>query len=79
MMDYAGFAPHRPGRIHLWCPECHRKLSNTPRSEMDPARAILAHVLCPRCADRLAVKDSSADYLDARGRRVPWDERERGA
>ncbi len=76
-MEYAGFHPLRPGRIHLWCPECRRKLSNMPRTEIDPPRAALAQVLCPRCADLLAVKDDSARYLDSRGREVPWDEVER--
>ena len=73
-MDYAGFSPHRQGRIHLWCPACHLKRSNMPRTDVDPPRAVLAQVLCPRCADRFAVKDDSATYLDARGRIVPWDE-----
>ena len=68
MIPYAGFAEHRPGKIHLWCPECKRKLSNMPRAEVDPPRAVLAQVLCPHCADRVGAKDDSARYLTARGK-----------
>jgi hypothetical protein len=73
-MEFIGYRPLRAGRIHLWCPECHRKMSNVPRTDVDPPRAALAHVLCPRCADTLGVKDDSASYLDRNGKRVPWDE-----
>lgn len=74
MISFVGFTPHREGRIHLWCPACHRKLSNMPRAQHDPPRAVLAQVLCPRCADHLAAKDDSVNYLDARGKPVPTEE-----
>jgi hypothetical protein len=71
-MEWLGYKPLRPGRIHLWCPECKRKMSNVERSEYDPPRAVMCHVLCDRCADRLGAKDASMDYLDAGGKRVEW-------
>lgn len=72
-LGYVGFKPHRSGRLHLFCPRCKRKLSNMPRRHDDPLRAVLAQVLCPRCADEVGAKDDSATYLDARGKVVPWE------
>ena len=68
-MSYVGFAKLRPGRIHLFCPRCHRKLSNMPRDEHDPKTAVLAHVFCERCGN--GGKDEGyAVFFNARGKRV---------
>lgn len=66
MIGYAGYAPHRPGRIHLFCPACRRKQSNTPRTRLDPPKAVLARVLCGRCD--VGTKDGGQSFLNAYGR-----------
>jgi hypothetical protein len=67
-LEYVGFAKLRPGRIHLFCPACKRKLSNMPRSTtypLDPPTAVLSHVYCD-CVQ--GAKDPPTYYLDAEGR-----------
>jgi hypothetical protein len=71
-LEYVGFRPHRPGRIHLFCPSCGRKVSNMPRFEHDPPTAMLAHIPCERCSVGCKI-DGPSLYLDAEGRRVEWD------
>lgn len=44
-----GFRSLRPGRIHVRCPRCGVKRSNTPRGEDDPPTAALCEVECPKC------------------------------
>lgn len=70
-LDYVGFAKLRPGRIHLFCPGCKRKMSNIPRLDHDPKRAVLAHVYCERCSQ--GCKDDFGGYFDALGREVNWE------
>jgi hypothetical protein len=72
-MEYVGFKPHKPGRIHLYCPGCGRKLSNMRRFEGDPERAVLAHIPCERCSVGCKIEGPSA-YLDANGKTIYWDE-----
>ena len=69
MTSFVGYAPLRSGRIHLFCPACKRKMSNTPRHDhlpRDPPTAVLAHVLCERCS--VGCKDSDQSFMDGRGR-----------
>ena len=74
-MDWAGFRPLRPGRIHLWCMKCHRKMSNTERGKYDPPRAQLVQSFCERCGQ--GGKDAPEYFLDGRGRQISWEEIER--
>lgn len=74
-MEWVGFAPLRKGRIHVFCPRCHRKLSNCPRGEYDPPRATLVHVHCERCGR--GDKETSETFFSARGKQIPWEEVER--
>jgi len=67
-MDYVGFGRLKPGRIHIWCPVCKRRMSNAKRTQHDPRRAVLLQVTCPRCPDDS--KDWAGWYLDAQGRYV---------
>lgn len=68
-MTFAGFTKLRKGRIHLFCPGCGRKLSNTPRDEgNDPKTAVLARVFCLRCSE--GGKDLDITYLNASGKQV---------
>jgi len=72
-MDYIGFRPHKPGRIHLFCPDCGRKLSNMRRFQHDPERAVLAHIPCERCSQGCKIEGATL-YLDSDGRAVDWEE-----
>lgn len=73
-LDYIGFKPHKAGRIHLFCPNCRRKMSNVIRTEYDPKRAVLAHLPCERCSIGCKV-DGPSLYLDAAGRAINrWEE-----
>ncbi len=74
-LPWAGYRPLRPGRIHVWCPRCHRKLSNAPRGKYDPLRAVLVHTHCERCGQ--GGKECSETFLDAKGRAISWTEIER--
>lgn len=65
---WAGFAPLQKGRLHLLCPNCGRKMSNTQRGEHDPPTAEIAHVWCERCS--AGCKEDFAVFLDAHGREV---------
>ena len=67
---WAGFHPLLPGRIHLYCPRCGRKMSNVFRSKFDPPRATLVHIVCERCGS--GDKDDSGIFFDARGREISW-------
>lgn len=69
-MEWAGFKLLRKDRIHVWCPRCHRKVSNAHRGEYDPPRATLVHTWCERCG--AGGKDSPETFFDARGREISW-------
>lgn len=72
-LEYVGYAKLRPGRIHLLCPVCGRKMSNVERDQYDPPSAVLAHVHCERCSQGCKI-EGAAGWLDARGRWVdPFD------
>jgi hypothetical protein len=70
-LPYAGFAKLRPGRIHVFCPACKRKMSNMPRTEAfnglvpDPPNAVLVHIWCD-CTQ--GGKEDFGGFLDAYGR-----------
>ncbi len=64
-----GFHPLKPGRIHLKCPTCGRKMSNTERCEDDPAAAVLIETECPECAD--GHFDDPA-WFGADGEQIMW-------
>ena len=66
-----GFRALRPGRIHVWCPKCKRKLSNMQRQDGDPRRAELVHSWCIRCSQ--GCKDTPEYYFDDRGKRIRWE------
>ena len=72
-LEYIGFHKHKPGRIHLFCPTCKRKMSNVEKTEYDPERAVLAHLPCEKCSSGGKV-DGVSFYLDSRGKEVDWDE-----
>ena len=68
MSGWAGYDTLRPGRIHLLCPGCKRKMSNVPRQPLDPPKAEMCHVHCERCS--AGSKDCGMSYLDAGGRYI---------
>lgn len=70
LLPWAGFAPLRKGRIHVFCPRCHRKFSNAQRGKFDPPRATLVRTHCDRCGQ--GGKESEEIYYDARGKEIPW-------
>ncbi len=67
-LQWAGFAPLRQGRIHIFCPKCRRKLSNAERTELDPPQAELVHVWCEKCSS--GCKSDLGSYFDGEGRRL---------
>lgn len=72
MSEWAGYQKLRPGRIHMFCLKCHRKLSNMVRQEFDPPRAELVQSYCPKCGE--GGKDAPEYFLDAEGKEIPWEE-----
>ncbi len=66
-----GFHPLRPGRIHLWCPKCHRKLSNVKRAEYDPEAAVVAAIWCPNCVDG-GFSEGALGYYDEKMEEVSF-------
>lgn len=72
ILEYAGFAPLRQGRIHVYCPRCGRKLSNADRAHYDPPEAVLMHMICERCAHGGWVEGPEC-YFDAAGTRLVLD------
>lgn len=71
-LEWAGFQKLRTGRIHVYCPHCGRKYSNSPRGEYDPPRAELVHTWCVRCGS--GGKDSPETFFDKGGKQIGWDE-----
>ena len=65
-LEYVGFKPHRPGRIHLYCPGCGRKMSNVERGDLDPPTATLFSVPCEECSEGCKVE--GGEYRDTLGR-----------
>ena len=74
-LPWAGYKPLRAGRIHVFCPRCHRKVSNAERGKYDPPRATLVHTQCDRCGS--GGKDCEETFFAASGREIPWEEIER--
>lgn len=74
-LPWAGYAPLRTGRIHVFCPHCGRKVSNAQRGEYDPPRATLVHTWCDRCGQ--GGKDSPEYFYDAQEKEISWEEIER--
>lgn len=72
-MNWIGYAPLRPGRIHLYCLGCKRKMSNLPKHDYDPLRAELVQTFCPKHDG----KDPPEYFLDRDGNRIEWEEIER--
>jgi hypothetical protein len=64
-LEWAGFAPWRSGRIHIFCPTCRRRLSNAERTDVDPPNAVLVHIWCERCS--AGCKTDLGDYFDRDG------------
>lgn len=75
MLD--GYRPLKPGRIHMRCPTCGRKVSNVPRSGYDPHDAALLVIPCARdnkCGAGGFIE--GGDYFDKNGELIKWWERE---
>lgn len=72
MSEWAGYAKLRPGRIHVYCLKCKRKLSNMHRQDYDPPRAELVQGFCDRCGS--GGKDAPEYYLDRDGKEIEWEE-----
>ena len=72
VLPWAGYAPLRAGRVHLWCPKCKRKTSNAHKMAEDPPRVTLIHSFCPRCSS--GGKDAPEWYFDADGQEIAWEE-----
>ena len=62
-----GFKPLKTGRIHLKCPTCKRKMSNSPRAEDDPPKAALMVTECQECASG---HFDDPTYYDAAGKEL---------
>ena len=67
-LPYVGFAPLRPGKIHLLCPGCGRKQSNMARYSYDPPKTVLVRVHCEKCSQ--GSKDGGQDFVDSNGRHL---------
>lgn len=63
-----GFRKLRPGRIHVRCYSCGRKMSNMGREEYDPPTAVLIETPCEKCA--MGGKDPESFYFDAAGEEI---------
>ncbi len=74
-MDWAGYRPLVAGRIHVYCPRCHRKHSNAYRGKYDPPRAELVKTHCVRCGQ--GGKEADESFFDKRGKPISWAEIER--
>jgi hypothetical protein len=74
-MNWAGYRKLRAGKIHAFCPRCHRKFSNAERGKFDPPRAVLVQTQCDRCGS--GGKEADETFLDARGRRISYEAIER--
>lgn len=69
-LEWAGFAKWRPGRIHIFCPSCRRRMSNAERAEYDPPAAVLVHVWCEKCCS--GCKTDLGDYFDREGNVIDY-------
>ena len=61
-----GFAKLKSGCIHLRCPICGRKQSNSPRQEYDPTNAFLFEIPCDK---HLGLKPTGI-YFDLLGQAI---------
>ena len=64
-LEWAGFRKWKPGRIHIFCPTCKRRMSNAERTEFDPPSAVLVHVWCEKCSQ--GCKTDLGYYFDRDG------------
>jgi hypothetical protein len=64
-LEWVGFQKWRPGRIHIYCPRCRRRLSNAERTKHDPPNAALVHVWCEKCS--AGCKTDLGNYFDCDG------------
>ena len=67
-LPWAGFAPLRGNRIHVFCPGCGRRFANMERQKQDPPSAELVQCWCERCS--AGCKDTPEYYYDRDGLRV---------
>lgn len=67
-----GFKKHRAGRIHVKCRGCGRKLSNMPRSDFDPANAVLVVTVCEKHDTGCGGPEEF--YYDAEGKEIVFDD-----
>lgn len=70
-IEWVGFRPLKPDRIHVYCPRCGRRASNAHRAEYDPPTATLMHLLCGNCDAGCKVEGGT--YFDDRGKEVGGD------
>ncbi len=71
-IPFVGYAKLRAGRIHIFCPRCHRKMSNVARDKNDPPNAALIHVWCGEPCGSGGWIEGPTAYLDANGRFLDW-------
>ena len=58
--------------ISVQCPECKRRVNDTPRADYDPPAAVLFVTLCPKCCHGCKVEGGR--YYDASGKEIDWRE-----
>lgn len=63
------FHERKPGKIHMRCRRCKLTRSNMPRSEFDPANAVVMELnYCPRCDKGGGFEETT--YYDAAGTEI---------
>jgi hypothetical protein len=67
-----GWKPLRSDRIHVYCPHCGRKMSNMPRADYDPPKAIVVAAVCDKCSMGCKIDGPDA-YYGRNGRRLVWE------
>lgn len=58
------------GMIHMLCPVCGKRQSNTERDEAEPKKAAFCIIKCPRCTPQQDYETNDTEYLDAEGNKV---------
>lgn len=61
----------KPGKIHLRCPYCGRKMSNMERAEWDVPEAFLCEIGCDRCS--MGCKEPTPYYFTEDGKEILYD------